>query len=98
MATCKDCLHWNACKAMLEAAGGIRIADDFKGSADRCKNFVSAASVAPRAEVAREIFEEIRKIGLVTRVIRSGNIIYDVTAEYTALQKKYTEPEPPKGD
>lgn len=54
--------------------------------------------VAPRAEVAREIFEEIRKIGLVTRVIRSGNIIYDVTAEYTALQKKYTEPEPPKGD
>ena len=52
--------------------------------------------VAPRAEVAREIFEEIRKIGLVTRVIRSGNIIYDVTAEYTALQKKYTEPEPPK--
>ena len=50
MATCKDCLHWNACKAMLEAAGGIRIADDFKGSADRCKNFVSAASVAPRAE------------------------------------------------
>ena len=57
-----------------------------------------AADVEPRAEVAREIFEEIRKIGLVTRVIRSGNIIYDVTAEYTALQKKYTEPEPPKGD
>ena len=54
--------------------------------------------VAPRAEVAREIFEEIKKIGLVTQVIRSGNIIYDVTAEYTALQKKYTEPEPPKGD
>lgn len=50
MATCKDCLHWNACKAMLEADGGIRIADDFKGSADRCKNFVSAADVAPRAE------------------------------------------------
>ena len=44
-----------------------------------------------RAEVASEIFEEIRKIGLVTRVIESGNIIYDVTAEYTALQKKYTE-------
>lgn len=54
--------------------------------------------VAPRAEVAKEIFEEIKKIGLVTQVIRSGNIIYDVTAEYTALQKKYTEPEPPKGD
>lgn len=47
--------------------------------------------VAPRAEVAREIFEEIKKIGVVTQVIRSGKIIYDVTAEYAALQKKYTE-------
>ena len=58
------------------------------------------ADVAPRAEVAREIFEEIKKIGVVTQVIRSGKIIYDVTAEYAALQKKYTEAEtePPKGD
>ena len=64
---------------------------------ERCAQILEAilyaqtADVAPRAEVAREIFEEIRKIGLVTRVIESGNIIYDVTAEYTALQKKYTE-------
>ena len=64
---------------------------------ERCAQILEAilyaptADVAPRAEVAREIFEEIRKIGLVTRVISSGNIIYDVTAEYTALQKKYTE-------
>jgi hypothetical protein len=35
---------------MFEAACGIRIADDFKGSADRCKRFVSSADIAPRAE------------------------------------------------
>ena len=64
---------------------------------ERCAQILEAilyaptADVAPRAEVAREIFEEIRKIGLVTRVIRSGNIIYDVTAEYIELKKKYTE-------
>lgn len=44
-----------------------------------------------KAEVAREIFEEINKIGVVRQVIRSGKIIYDVTAEYDALKKKYTE-------
>lgn len=102
MATCKDCLHWNACKAMLEADGGIRIADDFKGSADRCKNFVSAADVAPRAEVAREIFWEIDMLLM--------SITIDEEAEesfvgldfdkYLAIRRKYTkvETEMPKGD
>lgn len=51
MATCRDCFHWEACKAMFEASGGIIVADDFKGSSVRCKYFVSTADVAPRAEV-----------------------------------------------
>ena len=50
MATCRDCFHWEACKAMFEASGGIIVADDFKGSSVRCKSFVSTADVAPRAE------------------------------------------------
>lgn len=53
MATCRDCFHWEACKAMFEASGGITVADDFKGSDVRCKNFLSAADVAPRAEVEK---------------------------------------------
>lgn len=61
MATCRDCFHWEACKAMFEASGGIIAADDFKGSAVRCKNFVSAASVAPRAEVVNKICCEIEE-------------------------------------
>ena len=51
MATCRDCFHWEACKAMFEVSGGIIVADDFKGSSVRCKSFVSTADVAPRAEV-----------------------------------------------
>ena len=50
MAICKDCFHWESCRAMFEAAGGIIVPDDFKGSAVRCKHFVSTADVAPRAE------------------------------------------------
>ena len=51
MATCRDCFHWEACKAMFEVSGGLIVADDFKGSSVRCKSFVSTADVAPRAEV-----------------------------------------------
>ena len=50
MATCRDCFHWEACKTMFEASGGIIADDDFKGGDVRCKNLVSAADVAPRAE------------------------------------------------
>lgn len=85
MATCKDCLHWNACKAMLEAAGGIRIADDFKGSADRCKNFVSAASVAPRAEwisVKERLPEEGKYV-----------IVWVGSAQVARIEKGITEEE-----
>lgn len=51
----------------------------------------STADVAPRAEVAREIFEGIEKIGVVRKIIKDGEIIFDVTAEYNELKKKYTE-------
>ena len=91
MATCKDCFHWEACKMMCEAMR-IIVCDDFQGSADRCENFVNTADVAPRAELAREIFEELDK--------KIFNHIPDLhTFEiYTDLKKKYTQSEPPKGD
>lgn len=50
-----------------------------------------SADVAPRAEVAREIFEEIEKIGVARIVTFNGEILFDVTAEYDELKKKYTE-------
>ena len=61
MASCKDCFHWNACKKMLEEMWGHCIPAGYEGGAGRCEDFISTADVAPRAEVAREIFEEIDK-------------------------------------
>ena len=98
MATCKDCFHWEACKMMCEAMR-IIVCDDFQGSADRCENFVNTADVAPMAEVAREIFEEIRDLIRFTMEPNSTTLYAKIEFEkLEALKKKYTQPEPPKGD
>lgn len=44
MATCKDCVHWRACKAMLEVMG-YSVSGDFAGSAERCDTFVPTADL-----------------------------------------------------
>lgn len=46
-----------------------------------------------KAEVAREIFEEIEKIGVARKVSMNREVIFDVTAEYNELKKKYTKGE-----
>ena len=53
---------------------------------------IPTADVAPRAEVAREIFEEMDKIML--------PLLHEVSQVYiyVKLKKKYTQPDPPKGD
>ena len=73
----------------------------------------SAADVAPRAEVAREIFEEIEKIIKSPRTVGfcmtapsfrqaisdyNEGIRKEILYYIAELKKKYTEPEPPKGD
>ena len=45
-----------------------------------------------RKEVAREIFEEIKKCTTM-KVLLNGEIIYDKTKEFDELKKKYTEGE-----
>lgn len=50
--TCRECFHWEACKAMAEAQG-ISVLDDFDGSAERCDTFVDAADIVPKSEVER---------------------------------------------
>ena len=48
------------------------------------------ADVAPRAEVAREIFEEIEKL-VVSRKLRNGLIGDLLESDIAELKKKYTE-------
>ena len=91
MATCKDCFHWNACKKMLEAMWGHSVPSGYEGGADRCEDFISTADVAPRAEVAREIFEEIEQTCRVCGAFGVRGYIMDDVAN---LKKKYTEERP----
>ena len=93
MATCKDCFHFDVCRAMLEATCGIRIDDDFKGGAGSCKKFVSSADVAPRAEVAREIFWEIDKLllSIITDDEEGTRFVGVDMQKYYALKNKHTE-------
>ena len=100
MATCKDCLHWNACKKMLEAMWGHSLPLGYEGGANRCKDFISAADVAPRAEVAREIFEEIEDLMREwfdffrqDNDIRESCAIMAALSQIAELKKKYTEGE-----
>jgi hypothetical protein len=55
-------------------------------------HYLPTADVAPRAEIAREIFEELDKIML--------PILHEVSQVYiyAKLKKKYTEADPPKGE
>jgi hypothetical protein len=84
MALCKDCIHNEVCDRLYELNGIPKI-----GGTD-CGCFKDKSDVAPKSEVAREIFEEIGT--LFERFYNdasysSGEMLYDVTD----LKKKYTE-------
>ena len=53
MAECKDCFHYNACATMYEAAIGSK-PKFITHNADRCNDFIHAADVVPKSEVAKE--------------------------------------------
>ena len=60
---------------------------------------IPTADVAPRAEVAREIFEEIRDLIHFTMEPNSTTLYAKIEFEkLEALKKKYTQPEPPEGE
>ncbi len=56
-------------------------------------NDAETADVAPKSEVAREIFAEIDKIRLMEKCFQRVNVFYDTASEYEKLKKKYTEGE-----
>ena len=65
----------------------------------RVKQWLDHADVALRAEVAREIFEEIEKHLFVIAPIEEFDGWARIQlADIMRLKKKYAEAEPPKGD
>ena len=78
-----------ACKSMLEAEGYI-VSTDWSECETRCEDFVNTTDVAPRVELAREIFEEIEKL-----ILRYYNETYYTVSEMECgiaiLKEKYTK-------
>lgn len=90
MATCKDCIHHDLCEAKSNLLLTINDICELEYRTDVsewwCKHFKPTADVAPKSEVAREIFAEIEKLHLhVTNE-------FDMR-RYEELKKKYTEGE-----
>ena len=85
---CKDCKSYNGvmCRACA-FDDAMSFIDDFP-----------EADVAPRADVAREIFEEIEKIIIkhLNDAIKSKSVTAEISIDYieldiAELKKKYTE-------
>ena len=83
MARCEDCLHFEVCQALEQGNGIMRV------HPLHCGFYKPTADVAPRAELAREIFEEIAQI---KKEYASGDIDGDTLyVRLYLLEKKYTE-------
>jgi hypothetical protein len=95
MARCEECVHYEVCLKFAD----VRIILCGGKANERCKLFKPTADVAPKAEVAREIFEEIEKHLFVIAPIEEFDGWARIQlADIMRLKKKYTQPEPPKGD
>ena len=66
--------------------------DCFVRDISNLREYIQTADVAPRAEVAREIFEKMDEIML--------PLLHEVSQVYiyVKLKRKYTQSEPPEGD
>lgn len=101
MARCTDCIHYEACLKFAD----LRVILCGDKADTKCIMFKPTADVAPRAEVAKEIFEEIKdQLRGIFDFFRQDNDIRESCAimfaisEVDKIEKKYTQPEPPKGD
>jgi hypothetical protein len=87
------------CEA-LKSMASVQLPDKqstILGVVSSIENFPTA-DVAPRAEIAREIFEEIRDLIRFTMEPYSTTLYAKIEFEkLEALRKKYRDTEPPKG-
>ena len=66
----------------------------------RCLQIVKdapTADVAPRAEVAREFFEELRRY-IINHCYLANDDVDAIWKHINKLEKRYTEEVPPKGE
>lgn len=58
---------------------------------DRYAEALYKAGYRKASDVAKEIFEELKELGIVTKVHYDGKIIYDCADGFAELKKKHTE-------
>ena len=91
MARCTDCIHYEACLKFAD----VRIVLCGDKADERCKMFKHTADVVPRAELAREIFEEIENhLFVITPVEEFDGWARIQLADIMRLKQKYTEATP----
>lgn len=74
--TCKDCIHFEACKGMLEAQG-YRVSDDHVYGENRiCETYQNKDSLVPRTEIER-IFWEIEG-WLKEQITETSDTVYQI--------------------
>lgn len=70
--TCKDCIHFEACKGMLEAQG-YRISDDHVYGENRiCETYQNKDSLVPRT-----VIEEI-EMWLKRQITETSDTVYQI--------------------
>ena len=92
MARCEECLHFEVCESLEQGNGLMKV------HPIHCGCYKPAADVAPRAEVADEVFKEVLKKLFemqkrYEQVRHRGKAEQMMVArcEIYKLQKKYTE-------
>ena len=80
---CYKCYHRSVCDGC----------NDLWGRLGECSHYINSADVAPRAEVAREIFEEIEKYMMDSVDVTHTAYKTIGTSTFAILKKKYTEGE-----
>lgn len=83
--TCKDCIHYDVCDRNIWSRPS---GNTFPYKV--CDLFKNAADVAPRAEVAREIFEELERMMLDGAIGGKYPAKVINPYKYAELKKKYT--------
>ena len=86
MARCEDCLHYDICEIMSDQYGISKVYPT------QCGFYKKSADVAPKSEVAREIFNDIAIIGVLQHGFNEKHIVMHIDFELLKeLKKKYTE-------
>lgn len=91
---CKNCIHYQMCvntfrKGKQDGEYLLIEEDEYFAHANGCDFYADKRICRKQSGVAREIFAEIERVGVIRKIIKDGEIVFDVTAEYDELKEKY---------